>query len=548
MTRLTLCLSLLLTCVNACGQLLEDRPMPFTRADTLRGMLTPIRTCYDVTFYHLDVKIDIDKKFINGSNEIHFNATDDFNRMQIDLFENMQINKIVDDKNRALTFSRELNAVFVQWPETLKKNSSHSMTISYSGNPVTAKNAPWDGGFVWTQDHQGGPWVAVACQGFGASCWWPNKDHQSDEPDSMLISITVPKGLTDISNGRLRRQTDVDKNWTRFDWFVSNPINNYDVTVNIANYAHFNDVLVRGDSLTLDYYVLPDDLEKAQKQFQQVKPMLQCFEKYFGRYPFERDGYKLVEAPYLGMEHQSAVAYGNQFKQGYLGYGLSEIAKSFDYIIIHESAHEWWGNSVTSKDIADMWIHEGFATYAEVLYVQSTQGTAAAAEYLKGMKKAIRNDQPIMGPYGVNREGSADMYNKGAWMLHTLRSVVNDDSLWFGTLRALAMEFKYKTTTTDEVVKFFNKKLGKDFTYFFNQYLKYEKIPTLELQQAANGVQYRWEADVANFNMPVKVAASGEGPQFIYPTTTWQTLKMNNFKKEDFNVALDLFYINVEWK
>ena len=336
-------------------------PLVFTHADTLRGMLTPERSCYDVKYYSLDVKVNPATQFISGSNTIQFLVDSAFDRMQIDLFSNMQIQNIVLDDSIIVPFLRDSNAIFVNLPKVLEKSTIHRVKVTYSGKPIVAKNPPWAGGFTWTNDSSGNPWVVVTCQGTGASLWLPNKDHQSDEPDSMSISVTVPKGLMDISNGRLRATTDLPDGWTRYDWFVSYPINNYNVTVNIGKYTHFADTyLSNGDTLTLDYYVLPANTEKARTQFLQVKTMLTAFEKYFGKYPFIRDGYKLVECPHNGMEHQSAVAYGNRYLQGYKGRASSEVGLKFDFIIVHESAHEWWGNSVTSKDVADMWIHESF--------------------------------------------------------------------------------------------------------------------------------------------------------------------------------------------
>ncbi|MEE9169529.1 MAG: M1 family metallopeptidase, partial [bacterium] len=418
------------------GQLLHDRrELVFTRADTLRGMLTPLRTCYDVKYYHLDIRVDPKTKSVSGSNKIRFTVVEPFEKMQIDLVENMQIDRIVFE-DLELPFEREYGAVFIQFPRTMKKDMEREITVFYSGKPQVAERPPWEGGLVWREDEEGNPWVAVTCQGTGAYVWWPNKEHQSDEPDSMMISVTVPDSLMNISNGRLRGKTELQDGWTRYDWFVSYPINNYNVTLNIGKYAHFSEEYVDmdGDALTLDYYVMPYNLDKAKKQFEQVKPMMACFEKFFGKYPFSNDVYKLVESPHLGMEHQSAVAYGNKFLQGYLGKASSEVGTKFDFIIVHESAHEWWGNSVTSKDIADMWIHESFGAYAEALYVECLFGYDEALEYVNGKKPGIGNARPIIGVYGVNNEGSKDMYDKGQLFLNTLRHVIDNDSLWFETI------------------------------------------------------------------------------------------------------------------
>ncbi|MFQ5604601.1 MAG: M1 family metallopeptidase, partial [bacterium] len=523
----------------------------FTRADTLRGMLTSLRTCYDVTYYHLDVKVDPETKTIAGSNTIQFKVVSNFDKMQIDLVEKMKIDKIMFG-DKSLSYEREHGAVFVQFPEKFETGNLHSIRVFYSGKPQKASRPPWDGGFVWSKDENNNPWVAVTVQGDGAYLWWPNKEHQSDEPDSMLLSVTVPEGLMNISNGRLRKKTELPEGWTRWDWFMSYPINNYNVTLNIGKYAHFDDIYVNedGDTLTLDYYVMPYNLDKAKKQFQEVKPMLACFEKLFGKFPFYKDGYKMVESPHLGMEHQTAIAYGNKFRYGYKGKGSSEVGITFDFIIIHESAHEWWGNSVTSKDIADMWIHESFGAYSEALYVECIHGYEAGLQYQNGKKQDVRNDRPIIGTYDVNHQGSGDMYPKGSLFLNTLRHVIDNDSLWFEVIHGIASEFKYQTITTNDIVEFVNLKTGKDFSYLFEQYLKNINIPELEITVTKKGnkvtARYRWKADVADFKMPIKVTTSRGKFEFIYPTHSWQTTELGDIHPDEFKVAEDLFYVDVK--
>ncbi len=529
----------------------ESKPLTFSHADSLRGTLSPERTCYDVKFYHLAVKVDPEKEFISGSNKIDFIVDSAFSRMQIDLFRNMEIEKIFFDNSTEVPFERDSNATFISLPQVLEKNSAHSITVFYSGKPISAKDPPWAGGFTWRKDSTGNPWVVVTCQGTGASLWWPNKDHQSDEPDSMLISVTVPPGLQDISNGRLREETTMPDGWKRFVWFISYPINNYNVTLNIGKYAHFSDQYTSGDNkLTLDYYVLPENLEKAKKQFMQVKPMLKSFEKYFGPYPFVRDGYKLIECPHNGMEHQSAVAYGNRYLGGYVGRSSSEVGLNFDFIIVHESAHEWWGNSVTSKDIADMWIHESFGAYAEALYVEDRFGREASLRYINRKKQNVGNRVPIIGIYNVHKQGSGDMYDKGQLVLNTLRSVIDNDKLWFSILRGIQETYRYSTITTDSIIQFVNITTGKDFGYFFEQYLKNSKIPVLEVVTRKKGnkvtVRYRWSADVPEFKMPVKVTTSENKLEWITPTTKWQTMEVGLNKPENFKVAEDLFYVDLK--
>jgi aminopeptidase N len=526
----------------------QPKPPVFTRADSLRGMLSPERICYDLTYYHLDVKVNPADQTVRGSNDIYFKAVTAFNRMQIDLFKNMEIEKIVLDNGPTVPFVREFNAVFVTLPKLLEKNSVHHIKVFYGGMPTVAKNPPWDGGLTWTKDSSGNPWVVVTCQGTGASLWWPNKDHQADEPDSMLMSITVPKGLMDISNGRLRSTAELPGGWTRYDWFISYPINNYCVTISVGKYAHFSDTYGK-NKLTLDYFVLPQDLERAKQTFGQVKTMMEAFEKYFGPYPFSRDGYKLVECPHTGMEHQSAVAYGNRYLGGYRGRAPSAIGLKFDFIIIHESAHEWWGNGITSKDVADMWIHESFGAYSEALYVEHVWGYQEALRYINGKKPNVRNMEPIIGIYNVQHEGSGDMYDKGQLVLNTLRSVIDNDSLWFSVMKGLQTQFRYQTVTTEDVVGFVNQKTSTDYTWFFDQYLKMTKIPQLDVRLTFRGdstfAMYRWNADVKEFHMPVRVTTALNKYEFIHPTTTWQRMGIGKINPEDFKVEEDRFYVTL---
>ncbi|MFC7667492.1 M1 family metallopeptidase [Hymenobacter humi] len=422
--------------------------------------------------------------------------------------------------------------------------------MQYSGNPIVAKKAPWDGGMVFTKDALGQPWVATACQGVGASIWWPTKDQQADEVDSMLISVTVPKGLKDVSNGRLRKVTKLKGGFTRFDWAVRNPINNYDVALNVGNYTHFRDKYAgEKGPLTLDYWVLPENLAKAKKQFAaNVKPMLKSMEYWFGPYPFYADGYKLVDAPHLGMEHQSAVAYGNQYLNGYLGKDRSNTGwgLKWDFIIIHESGHEWFGNNITTKDIADMWVHEAFTTYSEALFVESQFGKPAGQEYVHGQRRNIQNDSPIIGPYGVNKEGSGDMYDKGSNMLNTIRTVVNNDSTWRQMLRGLSSTFYHQTVTGQQVIDYFNRASGKDLSKIFAQYLGHPSIPTLEIRFENNLAVARWVANVPGFDMPVRVRLKGGEYQFVTPTTRFAPIKeLPGATKDNLEVDTFNYYIGV---
>jgi aminopeptidase N len=526
----------------------------FSRKDSLRGNLTSIRTCYDVTFYDLFVMVDEKERSLERSyNIIHFSVVSNFNRIQIDLALNMEVMRI-EFEGQELEFSREFDAVFVNFPRVLKKGDQANIKVWYGGYPREAINAPWDGGFSWEKDKNGNPWIGVSCQGLGASVWWPCKDHQSDEPDSMRITCTARYPLKIVANGDLRSDTSV---WNQYfnswvnirEWFVSYSINNYNVTLNIGDYEHFFEhYTTENDTLRMDYYVLHDNLEKAKEHFKQVKPMMQCFENYFGKYPFWNDGYALVETPYLGMEHQSAIAYGNDFLPGYHGNTSHIDGLDFDFIIVHESGHEWWGNSITTNDIADMWVHEGFCTYAEVLYVECMHGYDAMLSYVNNQKRSVRNDKPVIGPYHVNKAGSSDMYFKGSLMLHTLRSLIEDDVLWFEIIKGIANEFKHQTIDGQAIISYINEKSGKDFTDFFNQYLNNKEIPEFQYKFQKEGrnttLLYRWEA-TPNFDMPILIN-TGSKDFWIYPNMEWKEQDLGSFDKYDFKVRNDLFFIDIK--
>ncbi len=535
------------------AQLMDGKPQSFSRKDSLRGTLSVFRSCYDVSYYHLNISINIDEKKISGYNKIKFKSVENFNKIQVDLFENLSVDKIIyHGKN--LNFKREFNAVFIEFPTEIKKGSVDEIDFYYSGQPTIAKRAPWDGGFVFSKDKNDKPWVAVACQGFGASCWWPNKDHQSDEPDSMLISIACRSDLEEISNGRLRSTKKLDNGYTQHNWFVANPINNYDVTFNIGDYAHFNDVYfgkVNKQNLTLDYYVLKENLELAKKQFEQVKGMMDAFEKRFGPYPFYEDGYKLVETPYLGMEHQSCVAYGNGYKNGYRGFDLSGSGegKKFDYIIIHESAHEWWGNSLTSYDIADMWIHEGFGQYSEVVYLEELYGKESSEKYLNGLKKGVRNKESIIGTYGVNQEGAGDMYPKGALFLNTIRNCIDNDEVWWKIVKGLQEKYKHQNISTEDVNKYMNEVSGKNLDPLFNQYLRYASLPILEFKKTQKGkdveINFQWNANIENFNLPILYMLKGVKQEKLFPNKQSQTIVLKNCGIDDIELNRTAFYYSL---
>lgn len=521
----------------------------FTRADSLRGMLTPLRTCYNINYYHLDVKINIDERSVSGSNEFAFTATQDFTKLQFDLFENLKVEKVTY-QGADLPFTREANAVFITFPKVIKKGSKDRFKVFYGGKPIVAKRAPWDGGFIFKKDKSGNPFVSVACQGLGASVWWPNKDHQSDEVDSMLISIAVPKDLDEVSNGKLRSIENLADGYRKHNWFVANPINNYTVSFYIGKYAHWTDTYAgEKGPLSIDFWSLKEDSAKARPHWDaDVKPMLESFEHWFGPYPWYKDGYKLVQAPHLGMEHQSAVAYGNEFKKGYLGYDMSGSGHGmkWDYITVHESGHEWFANNVTTKDIADMWVHEGFTTYSEVLFTESTLGKKAGQEYLIGLRAGIGNKEPVIGPYNVNKEGSGDMYPKGANLIHTIRQLINDDEKFRKILRGINATFGKKTTTSAEVEAYIAKQSGLNLSKIFDQYLRYSKIPQLEYKIDNGVLSFRWIADVKDFDMPIRVSLKSGDYSVIQPTTAWKTVKLDaSINAENFKVDPG-FYVSTK--
>lgn len=526
----------------------------FSLSDSLRGSLSSYRSCYDVYYYDLNVTIDDkNKELINSYNDFYITSLEDFDNIQIDLFSNLEINSIVFNETK-LNFKRKFNAVFIDFSEIIKKGENIKFRVNYDGKPRKAVNPPWDGGFSWDYDKNKNPWIGVSCQGLGASSWWPCKDHQSDEPDSMRITCTVRSPLKVVSNGKLISNKSgydlkLKSKVNTSSWFVSYPINNYNVTLCAADYAHFSDIyLSNSDTLFLDYYVLTYNETKAKEHFKQVKPMLECFEEYFGQYPFINDGFSLVETPYLGMEHQSAIAYGNNYLPGYNGNKNFIAGLDFDYIIVHETGHEWWGNSITTNDIADMWIHEGFCTYSEVIYVECMYGYDTMLEYVNNQKRFVRNDKPIVGPYNVNKKGSNDMYQKGSLMLHTLRNLINDDELWFSILKGISIDFKYKVLDGKDIIEYINRKVDFNLSLFFNQYLFNSKIPILEYKIQKEGREYvllyRWNA-IKDFDMKILIN-DGEKNIWISPNSEWKEYTIGNVDIKNFSIRDDLFYVDTK--
>lgn len=520
------------------------------RQDTLRGSNGRGRYWWDVSQYVLRFSFDADNKSIRGQNYITFKVTGKpCDSMQIDLQEPMQIDSIllmdpvsgprnVQSLPRThLRFSREGNAWWLSYPfSKLETGGTYTLWISYQGAPRAAVNPPWDGGFIWTRDSAGRPWYAVACQGLGASSWWPCKDYQGDEPDSgMYIGVEgLPRGFQFISNGHKLAQfpnpaNKLTNNWW---WRVVNPINSYDATFYIGDYTSWSDTLMgEKGMLDIQFFALRNNEAKARAQFEMVKPMLHCFEHWFGPYPFYEDGYKLVEAPYLGMEHQSAVAYGNQYQMGYKGKDRSKtgVGMLFDFIIVHESGHEWFGNNVTASDITENWIHEGFTTYSEALFAECMFGKEKAFTYTRGQWGNIQNDGPVMGPLGVNDHGSTDKYDKGSALIHTIRTIMGNDDKFRQLLRNINKDFYHKIVSSGELEKYICRFTGIDLRPVFEQYLRTTRIPVLEWRRDKHMLSYRFTNAVADFMLPVAVTI-GQKTITIYPDSQWRDLRLDKKK------------------
>lgn len=516
----------------------------FTRQDSLRGSITPERSWWDLNYYHLDIRVDPNRKWIEGTNTIDFTTIEQDSILQIDLQPPLRMLSAVW-KSETLKITQEGNAHFIHLSRSLKKGEKGSIRVAYAGHPKVAVRPPWDGGVTFQKDINGNHFVATSCQGLGASIWWPCKDHMYDEPDSMLMSITVPEDLVDVSNGLLRSVEQNDNQTKTYNWCVSNPINNYGVNINIGDYAHWTETYDgENGPLRIDYYPLRENEKRARKQWKDVPRTLEAFEHWFGPFPFYEDGYKLVEVPYLGMEHQSSITYGNGYQNGYSGRDLSGTGYGmlFDFIIVHESGHEWFANNITYKDMADMWIHESFTNYSESLFLEYHFGKKAANEYVLGTRANIRNDRPIIAPYDVNARGSGDMYSKGGNMLHTLRQLVEDDEKWRAMLRGLNKEFFHKTVTTREIEEYMAESLGLDLKAFFDQYLRDVRIPVLEYYHQNSQLFYRWNNVVRGFQMPVGVRINRKD-FVLQPKATWQIMAYGNELRE-FDVDRN-FYVRL---
>ena len=540
------CISLLLIFTTLSSGLAQQSN--FSKQDTLRGSITPERVWWDLLHYNLDFKVSPSSKSIEGSNLIRYEVLSQNQLMQIDLQPPMEITSVLEN-NKELNYKRDGNVYYIQLKKNQQIGAINEITIHFKGAPKISNNPPWDDGFTWEKDNNGTDFIATSCQGGGSSIWWPSKDHMYDEPDQGIeLSITAPKHLISVSNGR-HIQTKENSNKTNTStWKVVNPINNYGVNINIGDYVHFTEEYKgKKGVLDCDYYVVSYNLEKAKKQFKEVSRTLEAFEHWFGPYPFYEDSYKLVEVPYLGMEHQSSVTYGNGYKNGYKGIDLSGTGwgLKFDFIIVHESGHEWFANNITNIDIADMWIHESFTAYSENLFLDYHFGTEASNAYVTGTRKNIQNDKPIIGNYNVNNSGSSDMYYKGANMLHTLRQIIDNDEKWRSILVGLNKDFYHQTVTTQQIENYIDKYFEIDLKPFFNQYLRTIKIPTLDYKLENNNLLYKWSNVVDGFSIPIKVFINSTS-QWIRPTSRWKKL-LSDKNINSFSVDNN-FYIETENK
>tara|TARA_R110000744_G_scaffold78514_4_gene154630 strand:- start:11266 stop:12957 length:1692 start_codon:yes stop_codon:yes gene_type:complete len=531
-----LLLTSLITISTATAELFPKLAIDDHQQNIFRGTITPERAWWDLSHYHLDIKVDPINKRISGTNTMKYIVLSKQKRLQIELQAPMQLNK-VEQNGKVLAVEQLGYSYFITIEQKQEVGKEYQLTMHFSGIPRAAVRAPWDGGITWNKDDNGHDFIASSCQGLGASIWWPNKDHAYDEPNNgAIISVEVPEHLMDVSNGRLVKvEHNKAKKTKTFHWQVLNPINNYGININIGDYVHFGEKY-QGESgeLDMDYYVLRDNLDKAKKQFKDAKRTMQAFEYWFGPYPFYQDSFKLVEAPYLGMEHQSSVTYGNGYQNGYLGRDRSQTGSGmlFDFIIVHESGHEWFANNITHNDIADMWIHESFTSYSESLFLEYHYDQEIAFEYIRGKRLNIQNKSPIIGQYGLHQEGSGDMYDKGGNMLHTLRQIIDNDDTWRSILRGLNKKFYHGIVETAQVESYISDKSGKNLSKVFDQYLRDIRIPTFEYFVKNNQVQYRWSNTIDGFDMPVRVFINGKA-MWLSPSNKWANISVDNGQTED---------------
>ncbi|BAV05918.1 M1 family metallopeptidase [Filimonas lacunae] len=527
------CISLLAG-VLLTGSALAQKPA-YTHADTLRGSITPERSWWNVLYYAITVKPDEGSKTITGKNSLRYQVTqaNKGRKMQLDLQKPLVIDSVLWDGIQRVPFEKEGNAWHVWMPEQ-QKGSIHRVDIYYGGKVHEAIRPPWDGGWVWGKDSLGRPYMTVACQGLGASIWYPCKDHQSDEPDSgASLTMIVPDSLVAVGNGRLQHKQSNGDGTTTYTWAVVNPISNYCIIPYIGKYVNFSEVY-NGEKgpLSVNYWVLDYNQARAKEYMPtQVHNMLKSFEYWMGPYPFYEDGYQLIDASHTGMEHQSAVSYGNRYAFGYRGRDQSNsgLGLKFDFIIIHESGHEWFGNNITTNDLADMWVHESFTNYSETLFADYIFGEEAGNAYNYGIRAGIRNDAPIIPVYGVNAQGSGDMYPKGGNMLHTIRHGMGNDSLFRSIIRGLNSTFYHTTVNAADIENYISKRAGFDYSKVFSQYLLTTQIPRFEYYFSADKkqVSYRYANCIKGFTMPLLLQQAGVKIKLI-PADSWKSQPVNS--------------------
>jgi len=510
-----------------------------TPNNNLIGNLNENRSSYRVSFYDINIDFDIDHKSLAGFVTIKAESIRDLNKLQIDLAENLNIKKITYE-NKELSFSREFDAILIDFNSTIVKGSIFEFTVFYDGIPQSADNPPWAGGFTWSKDKNGRDWIAVSCEGEGARIWWPNKDHITAEGDSVRMKYTVPSNTVAVGNGKLRNII-TKNNKSTYEWFVGNPINNYNISVQIGNYVAVQDTFIKDDTIhNMNHYVLDYNKELASNYFTQSKEVIRFYEKYFGDYQWYEDGYKLIEVPYLGMEHQSAVTYGNGFSiyngvrsKSWPMYGV------IDPLIIHETGHEWFGNSVTASDPTHIWIHEGLQVYSEAIYFEDKfKSYEVGVHYLNTLKNRIVNEVPIVGNENENHWAlHGDTYMKGAWVMHTLRSTINDDKSWFEILKEFMEENAKGFVNTRDFFDKVNEITGDDYWYFAEQYFYSSAQPELEYYQTDNEFFYRWNNVNENFSMPIDLLINGSSTR-VFPTK----------KFKSFNISKHSQIEVMEWK
>ena len=505
-------------------------PKPTLR-NRLLGELPSERTSYDVQHYDINIDIDVDKKYLKGYVIFTALSVTDFKTLQIDLAKSMKLNS-VEYKGEILNTNRTEDAVYIDFPKILA-GEEFMFRVNYEGKPQAAKNPPWDGGFVWEKDEAGRDYVSVVCEGDGCGLWWPLKDHISDEPDrGAKMTFTVPKDLMCVSNGQLVNNYVNDNGTSTYVWEVTNPINNYNISVQLGNYVSLVDTVHRsnGKIEKLNHYVLDYHKEVASIVFPQARKVIRFFEKNFGDYQFWEDGFKLVEVSYLGMEHQSAVTYGNVWNN----WGGDHRSWTKDYygiidgLLFHETAHEWWGNSITASDPAHVWIHEGTAVYSEAMYIEQELGYNVMIDFMLRKRKGIQNKLPIVGPENENYWAFGDSYNKGAWALHTLRHVINNDTLWWKTLKSFTQQHAKSNVNTQDFISHVEDKTKLNLDYFFEQYFFDKRIPTLEYFQEGDKLHYRWTGTVSGFTMPINVEINGLEKR-LFPKTEKQIESIDQY-------------------